>query len=60
MARNYTIRGFNTETGRQVIQYDDNGEWAELGESKEAAEQKVVDPENLENKVLKPASRKRK
>ena len=60
MDRSFTIRGFNSETGRQVIQYNDNGEWAEIGGDKTVheIETKIVGPS--EDKAIKPVNKKRK
>lgn len=60
-SRPFTIRGFDSATQRHVIQYDDNGEWSELGAENEAKQMPV--PENkamepAENKAKKPKAKK--
>lgn len=54
--RTYTVRGFNSNTGNHIIQWDDDGSWCEIdGKHQNVSESPLDLPkamEPAENKML--------
>lgn len=60
--RTYTVRGFNSNTGNHIIQWDDDGTWGEIdGKHQNAVESQLDLPKAMEpadNKMLEPGENK--